>query len=257
MAYRRSARRSVKRRSFRSRSSRRAKFTASSRIKRVVKSIVMRNIETKHNDYTSTSIPVYNNITGLDIFPCIPDMTQGTGQSNRTGNRINPRRLKIKIALTALNASSIYAGASPTYFDIYIFKSKFVNYEGGAPASVDMSLFLQNDNSASAYTGAITSGLRPINSDMFTLVKRKRLVLSNLSSTVANAPYQTYNPNRTITFDVSKALKKTLIYDDNSTLITNDNLYIAIGATQTDGTSLGGNAVGSYQFLSFLEYKDG
>ena len=46
------------------------------------------------------------------------------------------------------------------------------------------------------------------------------------------------------------------MYEDALSQVNNDNLWLAIGATQTDGTSLGSSVIGNYQFISEIKYKD-
>ena len=57
-------------------------------------------------------------------------------------------------------------------------------------------------------------------------------------------------------FDITKHVKKTWMYEDALSQVNNDNLWLAIGATQTDGTSLGSSVIGNYQFISEIKYKD-
>lgn len=245
-----------KKKSYKKRVSRKRKAPRNS-VKAVVYRAIRRSIETKYKDIVSPTIAVYNTITDANVFSICPAVVQGITQSTRNGNRINPVSFKLKINLTCLDAKNILASPSPTYFDIYIFKFKGSNQEGGPPNAADMTFFLQDDNSAVPYAGISTDGLRPINSDMFTLCYHKRIVLSNMSSATATAGfYQTYNPNRCLSFNLTKHIKKTWMYDDNSALVTNDNLLLAIGATQTDGVSLGASQIGKYECLGWLAYKD-
>ena len=85
--------------------------------------------------------------------------------------------------LTCRDANSVYPFASPTYFDIYIFKWKDANEAGGAPALVDMQAFLEDDNTAKQYTGLQTDGLRRLNDSQFQLLAKKRITLSNFLTT--------------------------------------------------------------------------
>lgn len=227
------------------------KYRKRTGIKRLIKRVLYRNVETKKNQITLNNIVVQQAITDVQVQNLLPDVLQGTGQANRVGNRIKPTSLTMKMSLLCFNQAN---PVSPTYFDIYIFKFKGSNQYSGGPTNVDMSLFLQNDNSSTPYVGATLNGLRPLNSDLFQLVKRKRVLLSNL--TAGNLGVQaSINPNKTLSFNLTKACKKLWIYDDNSSLLSNDNLYIAVGSTQADGTALG-SAVGGYSVCVDLKYKD-
>lgn len=232
-------------------------YRPSKKLRTVVKNIVSRNMETKANQYTSAGVDVYGTISNTNVLNIIPGIAQGTGQSNRIGNRIKPVRFTLRIALTCRDANSVYPFASPTYFDIYIFKWKDANEAGGAPALVDMQSFLEDDNSSKQYTGLQTDGLRRLNESQFQLLAKKRITLSNFLTTGnSSGRFQNTNPNRTLYFDISKHVKKTWMYEDALSQVNNDNLWLAIGATQTDGTSLGSSVIGNYQFISEIKYKD-
>lgn len=192
-----------------------------------------------------------------DCYTFIPVIQRGTGQSERIGNRIKPVSLKLKMALHCLDVKNILVAPTPTYFDIYIFKLKNKQYYTGGPSAGEMASFLQFDNAATSYTGDKLSGLRPVNDDLFTLCTKRRVCLSNLTNSTATlnigAPVM---PAKTLSFNLTKYLKKTLIYEDDNNLITNDNIYIAVGSTQMDGVSTGETVVGSYQLFGEIKYKD-
>ena len=101
----------------------------------------------------------------------------------------------LRIALTCRDANSVYPFASPTYFDIYIFKWKDANEASGAPALVDMQAFLEDDNTAKQYTGLQTDGLRRLNDSQFQLLAKKRITLSNFLTTGnSSGRFQNTNP---------------------------------------------------------------
>lgn len=211
------------------------------------------------NQETPAAQLISSTITNTEVFNLLPAITQGTGEASRVGNRIRPTYMQVKIAIIAANMNAVYSGASSTYFDLYIFKYKGANQGGGVPTATDMNKFLQDDNTSQSYNGQILDGLRPINSDLFTLIKKRRLTLNNIFNTsVLNMSgyYQSVNPQKTLTFNLTKYLKKSLIYDDNSSLVMNDNMYIAIGSTQCDGTTVAGFSTGTYQYFTNLKYKD-
>lgn len=228
-------------------------------LKKLVKSVISRTIETKSNQTTSSQQNIFQAIDNLAVFNLIPVISQGTGESDRIGSRIQPTRFTVKLSIFCNNMNGLYVGASASYFDIYIFKFKGSQNYSGPPTNTDMVKFLQNDNSTDAYNGQVLDGLRPINDDLFTLCYKKRITLSNIYFTTVgqmSGYYQSTNPHRTLYIDITKHIKKHLIYDDINTAPTNDNMYIAIGSTQTDGTSLAGQVIGSYYFITDLKYKD-
>jgi len=232
------------------------KFSKNLRI--AVTKIIGRKIETKTHQLSSEVQQVYNTIDNTRVHNIIPSILQGLGQQGRIGNKVNPVYFTLRLSLTCANLLSTYALVSPTYFDVYVFKWKCSDQAGGAPASGDMNRFLQAGASAEAYNGDLMDGLRPLNSDQFTLLVKKRVTLSNFAGNqVTQGVFQQTNPNRTFYFNLTKHLKKVWLYDDNNSSVENDNFYLAIGSTQTDGQSTGSTLTGNYQFISDIRFKDG
>lgn len=222
-------------------------------IVRLIKRNIMRSIETKQVQNVFSDIQVRDDITNLSVHSLIPGISQGTGEGNRTGNKINPVFLKLTLSLTCFNQA---ASTPPIYFDMYIFKWKAANTNQEQPDAIAMNSFLDANASNAAYTGLILDGLRPLNNDLFTQVMHKRIVLFNPTNTTSQiASTSVYNPNRYMKIHLGKYLKNTLIFNDNNILATNDNLYIAIGATQTSG-GVADVAYGAYSYVIDMGFKD-
>lgn len=223
-------------------------------LRRSIKSIVKRSAETKKNQLTPEAKNITQTITNAQVFNLIPPIGQGVGHADRVGNKIMPIRLTVKLVIVAANVNLISPGSAPTFFDIYIYKFKGNNMT--LPTAVDMGRFLENDNITSSYTGLPLDGLRPLNSDMFNLLYKKRIMLSNFTNSgTVTGVFQTTQPCRCLTINLSKHIKKTLLFDDSNFYVTNDNMYISIGATQANGEPLAGN-MGSYQYFTDFMYKD-
>lgn len=247
---RRSMRRSYKSTRRTSRSRRPAKKNS---IKRLIRKEISRNIEDKIKDTELAALNVTQTIDDTRCQQLIPGVTQGTTQSTRIGNKIKVKKFTLRLALTAYNLG---AAAAPTYYDIYVFKPKFQQNFAGAIPTLDMTYFLQNDSSSEAYNGQILDGLRYVNTELFTNCFHKRITLFNpLTSQATLGATASINPSRTFYFDLTKYVKKTIIFDDSVGSCTNDGLWIAIGSTQTDGAVLVGT-VGSYSGLVQMRYED-
>jgi len=224
-------------------------------VKKYVKREISRQVENKIQDNEVTGASINYLIDDGDVRSLLPVLSQGTNQQTRIGNRVRIKSMKLKLHISCFNQT---ASISPTYFDIYIFKFKAANFGGGPPIAADMVLFLQDGSSAVAYNGTnILSGLRRINPDYFTHVIKKRIALFNpQNATTQISSTSNYNPAMTMYFDLTKHVKKLLIYDDAATSCQNDNLYIAIGASQTDQTSLTTVNLGQYSYLVETTYED-
>lgn len=237
------------------------KVTGAGNLNKIINKAILRSQETKENQLTrgeATPITVVQQITDLDVYDIIPPIAQGSGEAARIGNRIKPVKFTLKVQLHIFNLGALTV---PTYFDIYIFKSKSRMQADGTPTLFDMQNFLQDDNGAKQYLSASLDGCRPLNSDKFRLVAKRRVMLFNpYNATNQISSTATLNPSTTLFFDLTKDIKKTLVYNDNTTLCENDNLLIACGATQSDGNIYGGGGpsilMGTMRMIANIKYKD-
>lgn len=236
------------------------KVTGAGDLNKIINKAIMRSVETKERQLTrgeSVADVVYQQIIDTDVYDILPQVAQGAGEGSRVGNRIRPVSLKIKVQLFCYNLGNTIP---PTYFDVYLIKLKAHNQADGLPTLFDMQAFLDDGNTAKGYAGAALDGLRPINTDKFTLVAKRRVMLFNPFNTTGQiSSTSTLNPATTLYFDVTKSMKKTFIYNDNNSLAENDSLFICVGATQVDGVPVGTistTLMGGYRVISNLRYKD-
>lgn len=253
MAFKRKFRRSFRRRTNPKRRTLSRTRSRKGTLKTIIRREIARNIENKMKDYEIPSVDITNTIDNGTLRYIIPTITQGTTQSNRIGNKIRVKRVTLRLAINMLNLG---AGLPPTYIDIYIFKPKFMSYWAGALPAVDMTEFLQNDSSAEPYNGEVLDGLRYINDDLFTLCYKKRLTMFNaISNQTTASTTSTINPCRTLFLDITKHVKKNLLFEDGVSTPTNDNLILAMGSTQTDGSTYFG-VLARYQGIVQMIYED-
>lgn len=236
------------------------KITGAPGLNKLINKAIMRSLETKERQATrgeSTADPVNQQITDLDVYDILPQIAQGSGEGSRIGNRVRPVSLTVKVQLYCYNLGNTIP---PTYFDVYLFKLKNHNQSDGLPTLFDMQKFLQDGNTVKGYAGAALDGLRPVNTDKFTLVAKRRVTLFNPFNNTGQLSSTAFlNPATTLYFDVTKSMKKTFIYDDNTSLAENDSLFIAVGATMVNGVVVGGGpafTVGEYRVISSIKYKD-
>jgi len=257
MAYKRSYKRKAKRTSRYGKRRPLRTTTVSPRVKLYVKKALARNIENKAKDVEYTSKNFSSIIDDTSIVNLLPNIQQGTTESTRIGNKIKPKRLSLRMSITLAPISGLITNPSPTYVDIYIFKTKYQNNWDGAISAADMNEFLQNDSSSQQYTGAVLDGMRPLNTDVFKQCIHKRIMLYNAGSAVAHyGATASINPNRMLTFNLTGFIKKHWTFDDNVAQCTNDNLYMVVGTTQTDGASTLTYTTGNYQALVNMSYED-
>lgn len=224
-----------------------------SSIRSVVRKEIHRLAENKINQFDSVTYYFTQPILTGQAYNLLPAVNLGTGASSRIGNKIRIIKFTVKLLFYIFHQA---AGSLPSYADLYIFKYK--NYSqalGSLPANA-MNEFLDANNSSTAYSGISTDYLRTINSDQFTLCFKKRMLLFNPDMSTGTLAGTAQIPcSRNITLDLTKHIKKTLVYDDADNKCSNDNLFIAVGSTQVDGSVLLGN-VGTYQWLTEFKYED-
>lgn len=253
MAYKRKYRRSYRTRRNVKRRSYTKSRTRKSGIKTLIRREIARNIENKVKDYEIPEQNITQTISNTDVYYLIPSIGQGTTQSTRIGNRIKVKNFTLRLAINQLNLG---ANALPTYIDVYIFKPKFQSAWVGGVSAADMTQFLQNDSSSEQYNGQVLDGLRYVNDDMFKLCVHRRIVLFNpLSTQSTQGTTATLNPNRNLYFNLTKYVKKQLLFEDGVGTCTNDNLCLAIGSTQSDGAVIF-TTIARYQGIVQMAFED-
>lgn len=232
-----------------------ASIPSTQQVKRMIKREIARQAETKIIEGVSGNVAFAQSITPSSCYPLIPNISQGTTQGARIGNRVTVRKAILRMSLTVSNQA---ASVAPTYVDIYIFKYLPIkSYPNNVMPTGSMNNFLQAGSTSTSYTGVITDGLRPVNKDLFSLKYRKRLCMFNPNNTASFVGATAmWNPNRSYNIDITKYINKTLEYDDANSYCTNDGLWFAVGSTQTDGVLYPGLSMGTFNIVVNVEYED-
>lgn len=223
-------------------------------VRSIVRRAVKRHIEDKQKSIEFGPLQIYQSIGAGDCYQLLPNLKQGADQETRVGNKVSPTKMLFSISINVYNQAVSY---TPTYVDLYIFKYKGWSASLGTLPAPSMNQFLQAGSGSTSYTGITTDYLRPVNTDQFQLVYKRRLLMYNpLNTTTIQASTSSINPNRSFTIDLSKAVKKLLTFDDTQTdLPTNDQLWFCVGSTQTDGAIIT-TPVGRWSAISTLYYED-
>ncbi len=199
--------------------------------------------------------------TSTQIINLSPRLNQGAEQGERVGNSVRHMSSKLLLQLSATQTTaSINPG--PNYFDIYIYKYK----PSHEPLDVNLNQFLQFGSTAIPYQGGLApySGMLNINKDLFTKKFHKRVKLWNPSPTSGTDSYPEYAGSSvgmaplgtTCVVDTTKFINKVLKYNDNTSLPTNDNLFLSIVYTSVDGRDNGTTGAGKFTFVHQMTYED-
>lgn len=215
-------------------------------IRSYVRSAISRSLETKHAIQSVNQVAFNPQINVGDAIQLCPGIQQGTSQSTRIGNKVRTKKMTMRMVINSIYVAM--AGA-PTYVDIYFFKNKRSN------TISTMADFLQFGAASTDYNGDATpiSGLLAVNDDVYRSCIHERVEVFNPANTTTVAYAASINPSVCLTFDLTRFIKKTLEFDDAGNICSNDNLFLAIGTSQTDGANIGG--VNAVECTYVLEYE--
>lgn len=210
-----------------------------------MKQIIARNTETKYKGQTFYLNQSFNGrISPLDWRTAIPDVVQGgvSTSYNRIGDKIKPKGLYVEgyVSISQTEARSL--GMS---LDIFVVthkskKSLSALASGGGAGIVELSSYLF-DNGAGAkfgYDGTTEHALFPVNTDLVTLVKHKRVNLYSSYGLVANQ-HPTDDTRRFVRIAFKVPTPNTLVYADEVDPVQPSNYcpLIAMGFHYPDGTA--------------------
>lgn len=226
-------------------------------IRSICKGVISRRIENKH--MTPLDIDSYRVLHDLTdpTVQCVnlmPQIPQGDGQANRTGNTVMTKRATLYVSLSALQTTATPT-VGPIYFDMYIFKAKKTNNQ----SAIQLDKFLQYGNTAINYQGGTipqSYGFN-VNKELFTIKRRRRVLLWNPREDPDYATATRLLNAKSMKIDITNCLKKKIKFsDDVSFPPTNDNLYLMCGFTCNDGRDLGTLQAGNMRTLLTYEFED-
>lgn len=210
--------------------------------KSYVKKEIARQIQNKRTQRLLDQVTYTNVIADTDVYTLMPSITQGTGQADREGNSLRIRKATLRIAAATLTSLT-----SSQYVDIFIFKMK----QGiTPPTAAQMAKFMENGNGSVQYSGLPVTRLRPVNKDIFVLKKKITWLLAAPTTGASGS----LRPAAMRSMDLTSCFKKQWSYDDVAAAPTNENVFIAVGATDVQNQSY--QIYGEYSFCVDFEYED-
>lgn len=252
-------------------------------VKSYVKKVVTRNEETKCSQRNNIAEQVSVTGAGLNTSAflgwvsgtsIIPGVTQGTDEQSRIGNKIKVQKLQLAFTLRAQNVTQ--AGslnpfpATPFLCRVIVFRHRYANDDYSQIGILDTGNTMSNLGSTP------DSWLQPYNKEEYIILYSKQWTMQPIkdesrytfpssiagagTTTMLNTPVSEIPQNGSKNFIMKKVnikLPKTLIYNDNSSLPSNQNLYMAVAVCNLDGTIV--STTQSRVMLnaeSYLYYKD-
>jgi len=222
---------------------RKPKTSTQSKVVKIVKNELHKQIENKIQRNVSI-LDVVGEMAPVYCFKVIPQVIQGTQQGQRVGNRIRPVSLRVGVAATMFNRyqgpiDSLEFGRTGVYFDTYVFQCIGKPSYDQALTAGDMDTFLQSAGSYNRYVGSPFNWLQSINKDRFKCLFRTRKLLNSIGlnqSSGLNSDKWGQNTNSayTITIPLTKKTLKQLKFNDNNFYPENQAIYIVTVATRAD-----------------------
>lgn len=214
-------------------------------VKSYVNKAIKRNEETKcsmrlniADQYSVTGAGLNTGASLGFVSPAtiIPAITQGTDEASRIGNKIKPQKLQLKFTLRAYPVTTAGINpfpATPFLCRVIVFRHKYANDDFGQTGILDTGASSGNLGSTP------DSWLEPYNKDEFTIFYSKQWLMQpirNETTTPASCDNVANNTHNFIMKKVNIKLPKTLIYNDNTSIPSNQNMYMAVAVCNTDGS---------------------
>lgn len=234
-----------------------------------IKKVMTRKVETKIADpYTQSNIALLpydttNNKFGIEIpmTNILSTITQGTGQGQRIGNRINVVSMTMK-GYVVCQRSTLPTNANGNIYLKFLWVRRKNNLLPINSAS--SSNFFQNGNSTVSPNNQPSDILRQINRDVYNVYTSRMFKLGfsdgGVSATTipnGDAPNNDFKVSKMFKVSLSKHINK-IIYDDNTAIPNNWGCYLVPLMCYADGTAIGPSTLPNVELNFDLEckYKD-
>lgn len=173
----------------------------------------------------------------------IPVIAQGTSESTRIGNRIEPKSLKLRFSLSArpttdastpaplLNINP-YRGV-PFIVKVIVFRHKYANDD------YNQTNILQNGATNEDIGNTVDDLFKPYNKDEYTIYYSKNFLMEAPQHVNVNGPTTNFCSPRSTAFvmkSIRLPLPKHLLYNDGQNQCTNAGMFMAVSVCNTDNT---------------------
>lgn len=199
------------------------------------------------------------NATLLTPYTAYLSIAQGTGQGERTGNKIKIMKLSLYFMMNPNPYTGLLNNAPKP-----LLIRLFIGYERTSPTvtPTNFSQLFQFGNASQAPNNFIVDMFRPINKDKF-VCKSFLIKLGNAdyTGTVASATYQYYSNNdfKLNVFkkiNLMKYINKTVTYNDTTANPTSRGLWMWYQVVNCDNTPITGTIPGQINYVLSCEYED-
>jgi len=216
-----------------------------------VERVMQRRVEVKKAQITANPINItsYFVSNSMNVASMIPynNITQGTGQSNRIGNRIRTRKCMFSFVISP-NSYHVTNNNPMLPQEVIIYFGVVKNSKAIEPTSTDFSRLFQSNGTQVAPAGQLIDLTQEFNTDYWTIRKvcRYKVGTANYAGTAPSPNDQTFANNDfklnvVKTLDLTSICPKLLIFNDTVSQPTNDGLFMwvqCVPANASQGSSL-------------------
>jgi len=211
-----------------------------------VERVMQRRVEVKKAQVTANPINVtsYFVSNSMNVASMIPynNITQGTGQSNRIGNRIRTRSCKFSFVISP-NSYNATLNNPMLPQEVIIYFGVVKNSKAIEPTSTDFSRLFQNNGSQTAPNGTLLDLTQEFNTDYWTIRKvvRYKVGTANYGGTGSSPNDQSFANNDfklniVRTLDLTSICPKQLMFNDTVAQPTNDGLFMWVQCVPANGS---------------------
>lgn len=223
-------------------------------VRKAVQSIIVRNMEMKTQQYNSRNVLTQIGTaawTNSNVYSLTPgtngaQISQGTGQGDRIGNKIKIRKVLLSFIITP-SVYNVTVNPTPTPQDIMVTIFKIKSAPGVFPtAQTTLTNYTQSGDSAASLVGSLTDCIGQVNKDQYTELYRGiykvgyQAFVATPGGAVANSYWASndYKLNKLVnSWDVTKYVTKNVDYPDTSTTPQSDYVFIMFNPCNCDGTA--------------------
>lgn len=235
-------------------------------VKRYVNRTIHKNIENKTEQTLSSAnqITSYAVNTSLFVVSCIPytALNQSTGQGDRVGNVIKPRRVMFNYVLRPAQYSASL-NPVPIPQEVIIMFGKIKNSKPQQPISTDFAKLWQAGDSFHAPYSNTLDLVQEVNKDWFTVYKilRHKLGYSGATGSGNSTNFEFYANNDfkynvVRKLNITKYVPKTIKFNDTTAQPTNDGLWMWAMCVNADGSYTATNTPAYMDYTLNFEYED-
>jgi len=233
-------------------------------IRRYVAKAVQRYAELKNTNTFAVSLALQG-ATGVSQVPQVlipmPQLSQGTGEGGRIGNRIDVKKLHIQLSFmyqpynATTNALLIPVVCKAWLVELIPNAAQFTAAQ--LTATGYLASFFQLGNASASFQGNMVDMHWDVNTDLWKVHDVKTVTIGQTAhaGTLAGSQVGNYPCSRKVTLKAKKL--GTFMYEHSGVFPTNRNLYVLTTYAHTDGsTTLATANPVDYTFTSGMSFTD-